>query len=317
MNIEESSIKIGISSCLLGERVRFDSGHKNNAYVQGVLRDFFEFIPFCPEVDIGMGIPREPIRLEKVEGQTICWGVKSKGKDFSPELRASADRQSQWISELDGYIFKKDSPSCGMERVKVYNKTMPVRDGIGVYAQRVMESFPHLPTEEEGRLQDSKLRENFIQRVYIYKNWKNMLSEGLSLGSLQKFHAKHKYTFVSHDQNKAKELGAMLAGKGELTLEQLSLEYLNRLTEIMKVIATRQNHVNTLQHIQGYLKRDLIAEDKAELTETIHSYRNGLIPLIVPLTLLRHHFRKYPNEYIEQSYYMNPHPAEMMLLNNI
>lgn len=312
-----SMIKVGISSCLLGERVRFDSGHKRNDYVTGVLQDYFEFVPFCPEVEIGLGIPREAIRLIAVGEEVRCVGTKNPELDVTQALDDIADKQGAWQEQLCGYILKKDSPSCGMERVKVYSNGLPTRNGVGIYAKRLLQKYPSLPVEEEGRLQDARLRENFIQRVFIYARWQSMLCEGLSLGKLQAFHAQHKYLLMSHNQVEAKALGGMLAEANKATLDALAPRYLERMMVALKTIATRENHVNTLQHIQGYLKKSLDAGDKVELVEVVENYKRGLVPLIVPITLLRHHFRRHPDDYITQSYYMNPHPGELMLLNNV
>ena len=311
------TIKIGISSCLLGEHVRFDSGHKKNAYITGVLEDFFEFLPFCPEVEIGLGIPREPIRLISIADTVRCVGTRNEDLDVTEKLNDIADEQSDWHGDLSGYIVKKDSPSCGMERVKIYSKGAPSRKGVGLYTRRLMENYPFLPIEEEGRLEDSHLRENFIHRVYIYSRWKAICNQGFSIANLQEFHAKHKYIFMSHNQNKSRLLGALLANIKGTDLNLLANQYLEKMMELLKIIATKKNHVNTLQHLQGYLKDHLDTDDKAELSAVISDYRMGLLPLVVPITLLRHHFRKYPNEYITQSYYMTPHPGELMLLNNI
>jgi uncharacterized protein YbgA (DUF1722 family)/uncharacterized protein YbbK (DUF523 family) len=311
------NIKIGISSCLLGQNVRFDSGHKKNSYITGVLMDYFEFLPFCPEIEIGLGTPREPIRLVSVGDEILCRGTKNSELDVTDKLSDIADKQRMWHEELCGYILKKDSPSCGMERVKIYNDGMPSRKGIGVYANRLMKNFPSLPVEEEGRLEDAHLRENFIQRVYIYSRWKNMCRKEVTISGLQEFHANHKYILMSHDQLKAKELGALLAGNNDLELNVLVSQYLDKMMNVLKLIATRKNHTNTLMHIQGYLKKNLDGDDKVELNEVIENYKNGLLPLIVPITLLRHHFRRNPSKYITQSFYMSPHPGELMLLNNI
>ena len=314
------NIKIGISSCLMGENVRFDSGHKKNTYVTETLSQYFEFKPFCPEVSIGLGIPRETLRLVTVDDEVRCVGTKSPDLDVTAELYQSADDQKAWHGELSGYILKKDSPSCGMERVKLYKGIekgqMAEKTGVGLYAKRLMENFPHLPIEEEGRLSDPRLRENFIQRVYIYARWQEMERQGFTLAGLQSFHAKHKYIFMSHHQNQGRTLGALLANSDK-HIDALALEYLTLMMTLLKSIATTKNHVNTLQHIQGYLKNDLDAGDKEELRATIEEYQKSLLPLIVPITLLRHHFRRHPKGYIENSYYLKPYPGEMMLLNNI
>ena len=310
-------IKIGISSCLLGHEVRFDGGHKRHSYIELTLGQHFEFMPFCPEVDIGMGIPRAPIRLEYKNGQVHCVGVKDPQQDMTNRLKQSADNQQHWQRDICGYILKKDSPSCGMERVKLYKNNIPERTGKGIYASQMMLNFPDLPVEEEGRLGDAKLRENFIKRIYIYARWKKLLENSLTPKAITEFHAQHKLIIMSHNQNDVRELGRLLANLKEDNIKPVSEQYLSKLMSSLKNIATRGNHVNVLQHIQGYLKEKLDKDDKTELTETIQRYSKGELPLIVPITLLKHHFRKNPDPYIENSFYMNPHPQELSLLNNI
>ena len=310
-------IKIGISSCLMGEKVRFDSGHKRNAYINGILANFFEFSTFCPEVEIGLSIPREPIRLVTLNDKVHCVGTRNPELDVTEDLYKSADEQQAWHRQLCGYILKKGSPSCGMERVRLYKGDIPDRIGVGLYAERLMQNFPNLPVEEEGRLEDPVLRENFIQRVYIYSRWQNLMEQAISMKSLTLFHAQHKYIYMSHDQSMARQLGSWLAESHKTDLDTLTTQYPLKMMTLLKHRATRKNHVNTLQHIQGYLKNHLDAGDKQELTTNIKQYREGLLPLIVPITLLRHHFRRYPNNYISNSYYMQPHPAELMLLNSL
>jgi uncharacterized protein YbgA (DUF1722 family)/uncharacterized protein YbbK (DUF523 family) len=310
-------IKIGISSCLMGEKVRFDSGHKRNAYINGILANFFEFTTFCPEVEIGLSIPREPIRLVTLNDKVHCVGTRNPELDVTEDLYKSADEQQAWHRQLCGYILKKGSPSCGMERVRLYKGDIPDRIGVGLYAERLMQNFPNLPVEEEGRLEDPVLRENFIQRVYIYSRWQNLMEQAISMKNLTLFHAQHKYIYMSHDQSMARQLGSWLAESHKTDLDTLTTQYPLKMMTLLKRRATRKNHVNTLQHIQGYLKNHLDAGDKQELTTNIKQYREGLLPLIVPITLLRHHFRRYPNNYISNSYYMQPHPAELKLLNSL
>ncbi|MGB1263988.1 MAG: YbgA family protein, partial [Cognaticolwellia sp.] len=312
-----NKISIGISSCLLGHKVRFDSGHKQNSYINNTLSEYFDFIPFCPEVDIGLGVPREAIRLVLIDEQVHCVGAKTPELDVTQALKDSAKQQASWQQHLSGYILKKDSPSCGMERVRLYKGNMPDRVGVGIFAQALMDKFPHLPVEEEGRLGDAILRENFIQRVFIYARWQKMLAQPFSMQALMHFHAQHKYIFMSHDQNLAKALGRRLGQPDKENDAELLNDYLQDMMVILKIRASRKNHVNTLQHIQGYLKNSISADDKAELVDIITQYRDGLLPLIVPITLLRHHFRRFPNDYITDSYYMKPHPKELMLLNSL
>lgn len=308
-------IPIGISSCLLGEEVRFDGGHKRDSYITGTLSRYFEFHPFCPEVGIGMSIPRPPIHLIKKDDKIRCVGIKDPSTDFTEKLLDYAERQKPLHSELCGYILKKDSPSCGMERVKIFSNNMPARKGTGIFAGQMIRNNPLLPVEEEGRLGDPQLRENFIQRVYVFYRWKILRSEGVSADRLIDFHARHKLIIMSRGDYRG--LGQLLANQKNDNLLQVADEYIRQLMKILKKVATRKQHVNVLQHIQGYLKKELSSDDKLELCDVIERYRHGEIPLIVPLTLLKHHFRKCPDPYIENSYYMSPYPQELQLINQL
>lgn len=312
-----NKIPVGISSCLLGEAVRYDGGHKHNSYITQTLGEYFELKGFCPELAIGLGVPRETIHLIATDRGTECVGSKNPEKNVTQALKDCANEQVDWQSQLCGYILKKDSPSCGMERVKLFRNGHPERKGVGIYAAQLMANFPQLPVEEEGRLGDPALRENFIQRVFIYRHWQQLQHQGLSWKALYDFHARYKLTLMSHDQNRARDLGRELSQAQDQALEDYAPRYFAQLMGLLKVIATTKNHVNVLHHIQGYLKKSLDKEDKQELTETIEQYRLGLLPLIVPVSLLRHFFRKHPQDYIENSHYLEPHPRELMLLNRL
>jgi len=314
---EVNRIPIGVSSCLLGDRVRYDGGHKKHSYIVDTLGQYFEFRQFCPEMAIGMGVPRETIRIVDDNNEWRVQGVKNPHLDVTEKLIDCANDQRGWHEQICGYIVKKDSPSCGMERVKVYRKNHPEKRGSGLYTNTMMQNLPWLPVEEEGRLGDSKLRENFIQRVFVLQRWKAMVAGGVSWSKLTDFHARHKLIFFSHDQGKARALGRDLSQSHGEEPETYSGKYLLEMMELLKIVATPANHVNTLEHIRGYLKKSLDTDDKKELGESIENYRNGLLPLIVPITLLRHHFRKYPDPYIDNSWYLQPYPGELMLLNSI
>ena len=318
LNPATSLIPIGISSCLLGERVRYDGGHKSHSYIMHTLGEYFDFKPFCPEVAIGLGVPRKPIRLwRNARNETRCVRVDNSNLDFTDRLQDCSDDQLSWLSNLCGYIVKKDSPTCGMERVKVWDDIMPKREGVGVYAKRLIEKFPYLPIEEEGRLGDSILRENFIQRVFAIHRWRLFKATGLSVSGLIDFHASHKLILMSHDQSSYGKLGQLVAGTTKENLRKNSEIYLLNFMSALKKRATRGNQVNVLQHIHGYLKNSLHTDDKEELLQTIENYRIGHVPLIVPITLLNHYFRKYPNTYIAKSWYMKPYPIELCLQNRI
>jgi len=314
---DQDKILVGISSCLIGEKVRFDGGHKQNRYVLDTLGQFFRFRPFCPEMAIGLGVPRETIRLASIDGRTEAIGNKTAELNVTRELIQSAEDQHDWHRRIFGYIVKKDSPSCGMERVRVYHGEQPQRSGVGLYTETLMRNFPALPVEEEGRLGDPVLRESFVKRVIIYKRWHDLLAAGLDWATLTDFHGRHKLILYSHNQHLGRQLGRELASARDQAIADYAPQYLAQLMAILKISAKRSNHVNVLEHIRGYLKQDLDKSDKQELTDSIENYRRGLLPLIVPITLLRHHFRRHPDPYIERSYYLQPHPDELMLLNSL
>ncbi len=311
----EDRIPIGISSCLLGEAVRYDGGHKRSDYIWQTLARHFDLQSFCPEVAAGLGVPRPPVRLVQTPSGLRALGVQDPALDITARLQATAEAQRDWHARLCGYLLKKDSPSCGMARVRRYHpgREQPERDGVGLYAERLLANFPLLPVEEEGRLMDPVLRENFVRRVHVLWRWRQAIVGGLRPRVLTEFHARHKLILMSHDQNAARELGRLAAADGAIA--QRADTYIQGVMETLKTPATRGNHVNVLQHIQGYLKRDLDADDKAELGEIIRRYHAGELPLIVPITLLKHHFRKAPNGFIANSWYLDPYPAELALMN--
>lgn len=317
----DKSVRIGISSCLLGQKVRFDGGHKRDRFATDVLEPFVEWVPLCPEVEIGLGIPRPTIRLERADDGTARLVMPSTGEDLTRRMRGWAEKRVAGLGDLDlcGFILKKDSPSCGMERVKIYDRNdVPARHGTGVFAEVLMRLAPHLPVEEEGRLNDPRLRENFIARVFAMRGWKDMQAAGVTRARLMEFHARHKFLCMARNQAGARRLGKLLgsAGSGDAA-GALSSAYLEEFTAVMKRPPSIRGHTNVLQHMAGYVSGDLDADDRAELTEAIHDYRRGLLPLIVPLTLLRHHARRQRRTYLLEQVYLFPHPHELMLLNHV
>lgn len=311
-------ILLGISSCLLGEQVRFDSSHKHNRYITDTLGEYFDFQAFCPEVAIGMGIPRPPIRLVKVRDRIRLRGVRDPDTDVTDEMIAYAEKAAAECNHLSGYIFKSKSPSCGMERVKVYSEAgNPLESSSGIYAAGIMRQYPALPVEEEGRLMDPHLRENFIERVFIYHRWQQYRQQGLTSASLVDFHSRHKFIVLAHDEPVYRELGRLVAEAGKGDLSETADEYLGLLMRALKKPATNKTHTNVLQHIMGFFKENMSAADKQELLEVIDEYRRGQLPLIVPITLIRHYLRLHPNDYIWSQYYLEPHPRELQLRNKV
>jgi uncharacterized protein YbgA (DUF1722 family)/uncharacterized protein YbbK (DUF523 family) len=309
---------LGISSCLLGERVRFDSGHKRDAWLVDRFGRYVEFRPFCPEVAIGLGIPRPPIRLVGEPGDMRAVGVKDGSLDVTEQLETYALETLAHLQDVSGYVFKSKSPSCGMERVKLYDaKGMPSNHGVGIYARVIMEAQPHLPVEEEGRLHDPVLRENFVNRVFVYQRWQRLRRAGLRAAALVEFHARHKYMVMAHSQAAYQRMGRLLSHLKGVDLERVADQYEAELMTALQRRVNRARHVNVLQHMQGYLKQAIDAGDKQELAATIEAYRRGEVPFVVPMALLRHHFRRSPDPYIRDQWYLEPYPDDLGLRNAI
>ena len=298
--------------------VRFDGGHKRDAYITGTLAEYFEFTPVCPEVAIGLGTPREPIRLVRIADQVRVRGVRTADLDVTEPLRKYGGEMADRLRGISGYILKRGSPSCGMERVKIYSeKGIPSNSGSGAYAGAFMAGQPLLPCEEEGRLGDPVLRENFIARVFVYHRWQCLVAEGLSPGRLVAFHTDHKFLLLAHNQSAYRRMGRLVAEAGNKSMDEIGDRYAAELMAALKRRAGRKQHVNVLQHILGFVSDHLDAGDRAEVVEIIEQYYAGFVPLIVPVTLLNHHFRRQPNEFITRQHYLRPHPRELMLRNSL
>ncbi len=314
-----SHIRVGISACLLGQEVRFDGGHKRDRYLTDTLGRFFEWVPVCPEVEMGLGTPRETLRLVG-EAEAPRLTFAKTGGDQTDGMQAWARTKLEVLSraDLSGYILKSDSPSCGMERVRVYRASgVPTRDGVGLFARALMARFPALPVEEEGRLHDLGLRENFVERVFCYRRWRDLVDGGLTRGKLVAFHAAHKLLLLAHSPRHHQELGRLVAAAKQHSMKALEARYGELFTAGLTVRATARKHTNVLQHILGYLKKGLEAQDRAELLSVIGDYHRGLVPLVVPVTLLKHHLARIPVPYIQNQVYLSPHPKELMLRNHV
>lgn len=315
----EPRLRIGVSSCLLGQEVRWDGGHKRARFLTDVLEPFVEWVPVCPEVEVGMGIPRETVRLERHGDDVRMRGTKS-SVDHTRAMRAFAARRVRELRALDlsGYVLKRDSPTCGMERVRVYGPAGgPRRDGRGLFAQVLLDSLPHLPVEEEGRLNDAVLRENWIERVFAYRRLCDLFAGRWSQGALVAFHTAHKLQLMSHSPKAYRELGRLVAeGKSRPRGELRSL-YSDGFMEALRVRATPRRNTNVLQHMLGYFSKQLDAAARSELVDVIEDYRRGFVPLVVPLTLIRHYVREHDVKYLEGQHYLEPHPKELMLRNHV
>lgn len=314
-----SDIRIGISSCLLGQEVRFDGGHKRDHFVNDVLGPFVEFIPVCPEVESGMPIPRESIRLVQANGVRLV-GPRS-GKDYTVAMQRFSARKVRELEKLDlsGYVLKKGSPSCGLERIRIYQETgsPPAKNGRGMYAEALIEALPDLPVEDEGRLHDARLRENFVECVFAYNRIQSLFRSPWKLGDLVRFHTAQKLLLMAHDPVTYRKLGRLVATAKQPARQQLVQEYRHLYMSCMRRQATTRRNVNVLQHIQGYFKRQASPADRQELDGVIQDYYKGLVPLIVPITLIRHFVRLYEVEYLQGQIYLEPHPKELMLRNHV
>lgn len=314
-----NKIEIGISSCLLGEEVRYNGGHKLSRLCVNTLSDFFNYKAVCPEVGIGLGTPRKPIHLIGDSTKPRAVNVDDESVDVTDRLLEFSEQTIPSLQNLCGYIFIKGSPSCGLFKVKVYQKGNPHPEysGRGIYANAVTKAMPLLPVEEAGRLTDPVLRENFIARVFAYHRWQLLLKEGLSAESILNFHASYKYSLMAHAPQTYTALGQLLADAGRYDPNELGEKYFAKLMPALTKKATRKSNTNVLTHIQGYLKKQLGAKEKQKLIEVIEQYRTGIVPLVVPVTLLQHHFTNHPNDYISKQAFFDPYPQELSLRNAI
>ena len=312
-------VRIGISSCLLGQEVRFDGGHKRDAFLTGTFGQFVEWVPVCPEVECGFGTPRPAMRLVRVKGSIRLLTVKT-GVDLTTPLVEYSERRVAELSaeDLSGYVLKKDSPSCGLERVKVYDAHgTPERSGRGLFASKLAERFRDLPIEEEGRLSDPALRENFVERVFAYWRLRGLFDGKWNLAALVGFHTAHKLILMAHSPDAYRHLGRFVAGAKSVARKDVERRYTAGFMAALAIVATPKRHANVLQHMAGYLKNTLDRESKAELAAAIDDYRRELVPLIVPITLLRHYVRIHDIEYLAGQVYLDPHPRELMLRNHV
>ena len=316
---EAAEVRIGISACILGQRVRWDGGHKRDGFIVDTFGRFVKFVPLCPEVEIGLGIPRETIRLEGKPGALRLVAPKS-GRDLTGTMRAYAEGKVVELEKLDlsGFILKKDSPSCGMGRVRVYDKNgVPAKEGRGIFAEVLIARLPHLPVEEDGRLQDPRLRENFVERVFAYRRLRGLFDGAWKLGELVRFHTAEKLLLLAHRPEAYTKLGRLVATAKERRRAELAEEYRSTFLDALAIPATARRHVNVLQHMAGYFKKILPAEQKAEMAGSIDDFGRGLVPLVVPITLISHHVKVHGISYLEGQTYLAPHPKELMLRNHV
>lgn len=314
---EAKKPRVGVSACLLGEPVRYDGEHRRDAYICDILGTAFEWIPVCPEMAIGMGVPRPPIHLAANGGSLQAIAIDNPRLNVTAALKAHGRRMALELGEIDGYIFKSRSPSCGTARVKIFDAGRPTDTyGVGIYAREIMARRPLLPMVEEGQLANPALRDNFIERVFAHRRWREFLLAGFSVAKLTEFHAVHKLSLMVHGAVPCRELGRLVANAATWRPRQLRAQYGTGFMAALQSPATPKRHANVLQHLMGYLKKQLDHGDKIELLELIDAYRLGTLPLVAPHVLLRHHFRRFPHPYVDQQIYLFPDPLEFRLRYN-
>jgi uncharacterized protein YbgA (DUF1722 family)/uncharacterized protein YbbK (DUF523 family) len=316
---DDAPIRIGISSCLLGRAVRWDGGHKRDAFLTEQLAPFVEWVPVCPEVELGMGVPREPIQLVRDAGAIRLVAART-GADHTQRMRRFAQRRVRELAAQDlcGYVLKKGSPSCGMERVPVRSASgNREHAGRGVFADVLVAAASALPIEEEGRLHDARLRENWIERVFAYRRLRSLFAARWTAGDLVRFHAAHKLQLLAHAPKPYAALGRLVAAVKHTPRAALRVRYAAGFMEALRQPATRRRHVNVLQHALGFFRERLDAADRRELAALVVDYGRGLVPLVVPITLVRHHVARAGVPWLAEQVYLDPHPKELMLRNHV
>jgi len=319
MILNVSQIRLGISRCLLGDQVRYDGGHRRNAFLVEVLGNVVEWVPVCPEVEAGFGTPREPMRLVRGPRDPRLVTI-STNRDLTRPLKDFSRCKNTLLGALDlsGYVFKKNSPSCGIEQVPVYNRSGRVTpNGIGLFARSFQEHFPLIPITDEDRLTDQELRDNFLERVFCYHRWKTLARGPVTRKAVVEFHTLHKYLLLAHSRRHYQQLGRLLASADRDRPKDLIERYGILFMKAVAVTATVRKHVHVLQHILGRFKDRLGAQEKAELAGVIGDYHRGRTPLIVPLTLIKHYVQIFDIGYIRDQVYLNPHPKELVLRNHV
>ena len=315
----EEKVRIGVSSCLLGNPVRWNAGHKLDRYLTNILGQFVEYVPVCPEVEAGFGVPRESVRLVGDPEDPRMITFKSK-KDLTDQMKRWAKKRVKELEKEDlcGFIFKSDSPSSGMIRVKVYSeKGMPRKVGVGMFARAFMDHFPRIPCEDDGRLRNAAIRENFIERLFSLKRWRDIASASPKMGKLVDYHSRNKLLLLSHSQKHYRLMGKLVANEKKLPPRKLFDQYEQLLLEALELKTTVKKNQNVLLHLMGYFKKQLTPDEKQELLEIFDQYRSGYVPLLVPLTLINHYVRKYDQPYLKIQTYLNPHPVELKLRTSV
>ncbi|MCA9470729.1 MAG: DUF523 and DUF1722 domain-containing protein [Nitrospira sp.] len=311
--------RLGISRCLLGDEVRYDGRHKRDHFLTSVLGHYVQWVPVCPEVEAGLGVPREAMQLVEPAESPRLLTINTK-KDLTGLINRFSNKRIRELKDLrlDGYVFKKDSPSCGIRHVQLYDsEDRPRPKGVGLFAQAFQQSFPSIPIEDEGRLQDVSNRENFIAQVFCSYRWNQLFKQAFTHKAIMTFHAQHKYLLLAHSRTHYEDLGRLVASAKDFTPRRLAMLYSSTFMEALTVKTTVRKHVNVLQHLMGHLKKFLQPVEKEEFVEVISDYHRGAVPLTIPLTLISHYVRIFKISYLADQVYLHPHPKELILRNHV
>ena len=302
--------RVGVSSCLLGEPVRFNGGHSRCRFLTDELGPYVDWVPYCPEMEIGLGSPRETLRLT-ADGHL----VSRSGRDDHTTAMAALPLPAG----LDGYVFKAKSPSCGIHGIPRYAPSGQPSDhrGRGVFAERVMARFPLLPTEDEGRLNDAVLREEFTERVFAFARLRELLSGPWEARDLVSFHARHKLQLLAHDPVRYRAAGRIVAAAGSTPREVTEPAYRDVFQAAMTTRASRGRNANALQHAFGRIGRELGAQRRSDLVARIESYRRGADPLSVPVAILAHYASDGELPWLAGQSYLEPFPAALRLRHSV
>lgn len=315
---DSAPIRIGVSSCVIGEEVRWNGGHSRQRYLTDMLGPFVEYVPVCPEVEVGMGVPRPTVRLVR-EGDGLRMIDPKNDIDWTSSMRRLSRTRSSELADagLHGFVLKKDSPTCGVFRVRIYTDSGVERNGQGLFATALIQRMPHLPVEEEGRLNDARIRENFVERIFAYRRLKGLFRPRWTVGDVVAFHTREKLLLRAHDERGYRELGKLVAGAKSVPRAAFADDYADRFMEIVKRPATVAKHVNVLQHMLAFLRWQDDDIGRAEMHTAIADYRAGHVPLVVPVTLIQHLARRHEQQILLDSSYLSPHPKELMLRNHV
>lgn len=318
-DLMDHKIPVGISSCLLGDNVRFNGGHSRSSYCDQALSPYFDYQKFCPEMAAGFGTPRPTLRLEGDPNSPRMTYSNKKGGDISAEFMKASTPYVETLAHLDGYILMKNSPSCGLERIKVYqeNGHPHMKRSPGLFTKALQERFPLLPIEEDGRLNDPLLRENFLMRVFVHHEFRHCVNAAPSMKALIAFHSRYKYLVMAHSQPAYKALGRLLSGNDPRPIIELKDAYFETLMTTLSKPAKRKNHCNVLMHLVGYLKRSVDVSIRRDILTVIEQYRRGEVNLATPMTLLHHYLKHYGSQYIKEQRYFSPYPSALGIRNTV